>query len=208
LGISVLLVQTILTAGETNKLPIASSGNTIDLTVTNSSYTTASKLKVEPVNVPAWITFAKSVNYLKDIKPNQSLTVTFTFAVDKTAPVLKDTVLKFRVTTADSESWEKKIAISVSPPDKFELSQNYPNPFNPATHFDVMLPRETNLEMIVYNVFAQNIKTLVNESRSAGYQMIEWNGTTESGTPASSGVYFVRMKAGNYSSIKKIMLMK
>ena len=62
--------------------------------------------------------------------------------------------------------------------------------------------------MIVYNVFGQKVATLLNETREAGYHTVEWNGLTESGTTAATGVYFVRMNAGEYTNVKKILLMK
>ena len=88
------------------------------------------------------------------------------------------------------------------------MGQNYPNPFNPTTQFVVGLPEVSRLEVAVYNVLGQKVTTLVDELREAGYHTITWNGTGREGLAASSGVYFVKMKAGSFTGIRKIMMMK
>ncbi|TAK54692.1 MAG: T9SS type A sorting domain-containing protein [Bacteroidetes bacterium] len=93
-------------------------------------------------------------------------------------------------------------------PREFSMSQNYPNPFNPTTQFMVSLPQTARLEVAVFNVLGQKIATLVNETREAGSYPISWNSTTDAGVSASSGVYFVKMLAGDFTSVKKIVLMK
>ncbi len=93
-------------------------------------------------------------------------------------------------------------------PKEFALSQNFPNPFNPTTNFSVSLPMTEHLEVGVYNVLGQKVATLANDVREAGTYSITWNSTTDAGMSASSGVYFLKMTAGNFTSVRKIMLMK
>jgi flagellar hook assembly protein FlgD len=93
-------------------------------------------------------------------------------------------------------------------PKEFSLSQNYPNPFNPSTQFVVGVPQAARVEVGVYNVLGQRVATLVNEDRDAGFHTVVWNSTLENGMLASSGVYFVKMNAGEFSAVKKIVLMK
>ncbi|MBI3194684.1 MAG: T9SS type A sorting domain-containing protein [Ignavibacteriae bacterium] len=93
-------------------------------------------------------------------------------------------------------------------PKEFSLSQNYPNPFNPSTQFVVGLLQAAHLEVSVYNILGQKVATLVNENRDAGFHTVVWNSTLENGMVASSGVYFVKMNAGEFSAVKKIVLMK
>jgi len=87
---------------------------------------------------------------------------------------------------------------------------NYPNPFNPTTTISFSIPNESNVELSIYNIKGQKIKTLVSAHVSAGKHSIVWNGDDESGKPVSSGVYFYkfRTESGNYSSSKKMLLMK
>jgi hypothetical protein len=88
-------------------------------------------------------------------------------------------------------------------PESFELSQNYPNPFNPSTKIDFKLSKASDVKMTVYNVLGQQVATLLNEHMSAGSQSVVFDASK-----LSSGVYFYRLDAGNFSSIKKMMLLK
>jgi|GEM_PF-1519627 len=100
-------------------------------------------------------------------------------------------------------------------PKEFSLGQNYPNPFNPTTSFVVGLPQTSHLQILVYNILGQKVATLVDEERSAGFQTITWNGTSQGGTSVASGVYFVRMMAepsngmGHpFVGLRKVLMMK
>jgi flagellar hook assembly protein FlgD len=87
------------------------------------------------------------------------------------------------------------------------LSQNYPNPFRTMTGIRYQLPKSGNVTIAIYNVFGQRIKTLVNEPKDVGYYTVHWDGRSQDGKQVSNGVYFCRMIAGEYTSVKKILLM-
>jgi len=93
-------------------------------------------------------------------------------------------------------------------PREFSLSQNYPNPFNPSTRVEVGLPEQARLQVAVYNILGQKVATIVDEMRDAGFHTLVWNGTTDNGVAVSSGVYFVRMNAGTFTGIRKVLMMK
>ncbi len=84
--------------------------------------------------------------------------------------------------------------------------QNYPNPFKLKTGIHYQLPRSGVVTIAVYNVSGQRIKTLVNEHREAGFYTVHWDGRSEDNQWVSNGVYFCRMVAGEYVSVKKILL--
>jgi hypothetical protein len=88
-------------------------------------------------------------------------------------------------------------------PESFELSQNYPNPFNPSTKIDFKLSKASDVKLTVYNILGQQVATLLNEHMSAGSQSVAFDASK-----LSSGVYFYRLDAGNFSSIKKMMFLK
>ena len=88
-------------------------------------------------------------------------------------------------------------------PDSFWLSNNYPNPFNPATTIEYALPQAADVELAVYNVVGQVVRTLVAEHQSTGYYAVEWDAT---GLP--SGMYFSRLQAGEFHEVKKMLLLK
>jgi len=88
------------------------------------------------------------------------------------------------------------------------LSQNYPNPFNPETKINFNLHEDKNIEINIYNIKGQKVKQLVNDYLLAGHYSVVWNGKDDSGKSVTSGVYFYKMKSGNYSGTKKMILMK
>ena len=93
-------------------------------------------------------------------------------------------------------------------PKVYSLNQNYPNPFNPTTQIIYGLPKDSKVELKVYNIMGQEIATLVNGWQRAGYRSVVWDGTDNGGHPVASGVYFYKLQAGEFNSIKKMVLLK
>jgi hypothetical protein len=88
-------------------------------------------------------------------------------------------------------------------PDDFELSQAYPNPFNPTTTLSFAIPIDSEVSLSVYNLQGREVSTLIDANMDAGYHSIVWNADSY-----SSGVYFVKMVAGEYVNTQKLMLVK
>jgi hypothetical protein len=88
-------------------------------------------------------------------------------------------------------------------PIDIELKQNYPNPFNPGTNIQYTLNDVQFVNLKVYDSLGKEVSTLVNEDKPAGIYEIEFNGSK-----LSSGVYYYRMQAGNFSDTKKFIIMK
>lgn len=95
--------------------------------------------------------------------------------------------------------------ISTEIPSHFSLSQNYPNPFNPSTKIRFEIPAKTNsiTRITVYDVLGKVISTLINENLKPGIYETEF---IASGL--SSGIYFYKMSSGNFSSTKKLIVLK
>lgn len=88
-------------------------------------------------------------------------------------------------------------------PTIYSLGQNYPNPFNPATTISYQLPLSGNVRLTVYNILGKEIATLVSEVMEPGYYSVRFDASA-----VSSGLYFYRLQANNYSDVKKMMLIK
>jgi len=88
-------------------------------------------------------------------------------------------------------------------PSDYNLEQNYPNPFNPSTTIKFSIPENSIVELTVYNQLGEFIQMLVNEEKSAGSYEITFNAQD-----LSSGVYFYQIKANNFVSTKKLVLLK
>jgi hypothetical protein len=93
-------------------------------------------------------------------------------------------------------------------PKSYHLGQNYPNPFNPTTTIEFTLPIRSQVNLTVYNILGQKVATLVDGVRPAGTYSIEWNGTSSSGTPVATGVYFYRMRTDKFTESKKMLFLR
>ena len=93
-------------------------------------------------------------------------------------------------------------------PNNYVLSQNYPNPFNPTTTIGFNLPQRTDVSLEIYNVVGQIVTTLVNESLPAGNYSVDWSGNDISGNSVASGIYFYRLRAGEYNLSRKMVYLK
>jgi hypothetical protein len=96
-----------------------------------------------------------------------------------------------------------KVEIEETIPQRYTLEQNFPNPFNPSTTIRYEIPRDVKVTIDVYNLLGQKIRTLVDEEHSAGVYQIVFTGEM-----LASGVYFYRLQAGNYTEIKKMVLLR
>jgi hypothetical protein len=93
-------------------------------------------------------------------------------------------------------------------PTTFLLSQNYPNPFNPVTNFKFSLPQASHVKIEIFNILGQKVKTLLDEDMQAGSFVVDWDGKDQRGMEVSSGIYFYRIIAGDFSSVKRMVLLK
>jgi hypothetical protein len=121
-------------------------------------------------------------------------------------------------------SWRKEMLFTEYPPpdltqatgianqdkvvNSYKLEQNYPNPFNPSTSIKYRLAKPGNITIRVYNVAGQLVTTLINTWQNRGAHSIEWNGKNSRGENVGSGIYFVKMVAGDYSNVKKMTLLR
>lgn len=95
-----------------------------------------------------------------------------------------------------------------SVPSKFEVLQNYPNPFNFTTVIPYSLPQDCQVQISIFNVLGQKVRTLVNEYQTSGYKKVNWDGKDDKGDEVGSGIYFYRVNARNYSCTRKLLFLK
>ncbi|MBD3288077.1 T9SS type A sorting domain-containing protein [candidate division KSB1 bacterium] len=91
-------------------------------------------------------------------------------------------------------------------PSSFALHPNYPNPFNPSTHISYEIPKRSPVEIRIYNQLGHEVRTLVNETHDAGSYRVLWDARDNNGNRVTSGVYYYRMKAGNFVRTNKMVL--
>jgi subtilisin family serine protease len=93
-------------------------------------------------------------------------------------------------------------------PDSYVLYQNYPNPFNPTTTIDFELPVSGNVQLRVFNMLGQTVRELQSGWLMAGAHRVEWDGMSDGGQEAASGVYFYRLTAAKCSHSRKMVLLR
>jgi len=106
------------------------------------------------------------------------------------------------------ETRERRLGDRGFVPGSFVLGQSYPNPFNPSTKIGYGLPQDGQVEIAIYNLLGQKIRTLVSDFEKAGYRHVTWDGRTDESRLVPSGMYFYVMESGNFRDVKKVMLLK
>ncbi|NOZ61693.1 MAG: T9SS type A sorting domain-containing protein, partial [Calditrichaeota bacterium] len=81
---------------------------------------------------------------------------------------------------------------------KFSLRQNFPNPFNPTTEISFYLRKSSKVQIVIFNVLGEKIRTLFHGEKSTGWHRVSWDGKDESGNPAASGIYFYQLKTSEF----------
>jgi hypothetical protein len=120
-------------------------------------------------------------------------------------------VTELNVNDAMAQTVSQQLALqpgNVALPKDFELSQNYPNPFNPSTAIQFSLPRASDVEIRVFNIYGQLVKFLLKSRLEAGVHTVNWNGRDEHGRQISSGTFIVEMRAGDFHARRKIVMLK
>jgi hypothetical protein len=93
--------------------------------------------------------------------------------------------------------------ITTTVPDKFELSQNYPNPFNPSTKISFAIPQNNRVVIKIYNTLGKEVSEIVNDNFNAGSYEVTFDASN-----LTSGVYFYKITAGNFTDTKKMLYIK
>jgi hypothetical protein len=95
-----------------------------------------------------------------------------------------------------------------SVPDENQLFQNYPNPFNSTTIINYQVKDAAPVNLEVYDILGNKIRTIVNENKTAGYYAEYWDGKNDIGLQVPSGIYFYSLRVKNFNQTKKIVLIK
>ena len=183
--------------------------------------------KIVPMAAPDWVTIREFVvgEYMDGLVLPESTggTAPLTYSVSPALPAgltfdpatrtiagtpQAASVTVYTYTVTDANGASASLALQVLPA-AFALADNFPNPFNPATTIQYALPTATDMELTVYNVVGQPVRTLVAGHQSAGRYAVEWDATDASGHSVSAGLYFYRLQAGGeFAEVKKMLLLK
>ena len=93
-------------------------------------------------------------------------------------------------------------------PAEFALAQNFPNPFNASTTIAFQLGLPSQVELAIYSISGQHVRTLISSSLPVGYHRLQWDGRNEQGETVASGAYLYQLSAGDFVATRQLMLLK
>ncbi len=137
---------------------------------------------------------------------------------DESPAIGSSTVIHYRLKQEDNDGlvhYHGPITVNLAPtgikdnklPTVFKLEQNYPNPFNPLTFVNFQLPFGNLTTLKVYNILGFEVATLVDGYKEAGYHSVTFEASSVNGG-LSSGIYIYKIRSGNFTDVKKLILMK
>lgn len=147
-------------------------------------------------NLP-WLSRFEGHNFQTDQLP-------YAHAYDSTTSLY--TVAEYAILIAPKTSSVAEEETSI--PGYFELLPNFPNPFNNQTLIKYTLSKPVEVSLTIYNILGQQVRTLVKDDKQSGTMSVAWNGKDDRGKEVSSGIYFYRLKAGEYSQTRRMVLLK
>lgn len=121
--------------------------------------------------------------------------------IEDTQPLLETIGRTFRLATGIHSDQSL-------PVQSFKLLSNYPNPFNPETMIRFQLPANSEVRLAVYSLTGRLVRTLVKGQRASGMHSVVWDATDDVGEPVSSGIYFYRLRAGDFVDTKRMLLLR
>jgi len=123
------------------------------------------------------------------------------FSAMAAAHTFKDLLPEVKINLED-------LTVAKALPASFSLSQNHPNPFNPTTQIQFAVPQEIHVTVEIYNLLGEQVRTLLDAKQEAGNYDVRWDAKDKNGIEMPAGVYVVQMKAGSFSDMKKMLLVK
>ena len=191
---------------------IASPGQTITPLVQTKSFKSTSTLNHVQLSLYRKNAFSSALTSASsttgsDVSFSYTVAVADTYyvLVTNTAPSEAGPAARYKLTIGTPTGVLENV---ISLPKEFALDQNYPNPFNPTTTIRFALPKDAMVTLRIYDVLGREVRTLVNERVSAGYQQVVWDGRNEFGSQVASGMYIYHITAGDFVSTKKMMMLK
>lgn len=149
---------------------------------------------------------ASVFGYVNDLSGNPVKNASVTFVNES------DSAIIFGSATDDEGRYYIPVTVFVENsadgnPETFVLNQNYPNPFNPSTTISFHMNESGLINLTIYNVLGQKVRTLINDTFPIGLHRIQWNGSDDRGNSVGAGIYIYQMRSKNKIESKKMLLM-
>ena len=201
-GVAVLTVTGTVVPVELVSFTANTNGNNVNLSWSTATEINNSGFEIErAVSSPLSTLYWGKVGFV-----NGNGTTTETQSYSFTDDNLTSGKYLYRLKQIDFDGtyeYSNEVEVTVTVPEKYELSQNYPNPFNPSTKINYQIAQNNFISLKVYDVLGNEVTTLVNENKTAGYYEINFDASS-----LSSGVYLYKLQAGSFVETKKMILLK
>jgi hypothetical protein len=190
-------------AGTVYQVEPRSKGNTITLDVTNKLPSALSDLSVAVLRPPSWVRIQSATvdSSLLPLHATAHITVVFDILQDVQRGEAGEVTIA--LVARKTLVMQKTISLTVPVPTEYELTQNYPNPFNPTTTINYQVPADGFVTLKVFDLLGREVVTLVNEQQKADYYKVGLDASR-----LASGVYFYRLQGGEFTAVKRLMVLK
>lgn len=193
-----------------NDSVITSYHTAIDIPVLQNDYDIDSPIDTASISIidsAAYGNIIVASNGIVEYSPNVGFygMDSFTYTVSDTQGSVSNAAT---VTVIVEPSAAVDHTVHQSVPEKFQLSANFPNPFNPETKIEFEIPQFTTVSIGIYDASGKLVKTLIDEPMEPGYHSVIWHGNDDNDRTVNSGVYFYKMRAGNYSEVMRCVLLR
>uniref|UniRef100_A0A832DIH5 T9SS type A sorting domain-containing protein n=1 Tax=Ignavibacterium album TaxID=591197 RepID=A0A832DIH5_9BACT len=229
----IILLSMLTYAQNTYNVQPGVKNNQIVLELSNNSITETVQIKSLPNTSKGGayerIKLTNQKEKFVELLPEETKEIVYTFDVDYNIGTTKSDTIEFTITDGNAINITKQFILQYTIPAEYKLEQNYPNPFNPTTKIKYSIPSvilssskddkggvtlrraqsDNKVTLKVYDILGNEIVTLVDEQKEAGYYEVEFStGSFGDATQLASGVYFYRLQAGNFIQTKKMLLLR
>ena len=155
----------------------------------------------------------ETVETVETVETEETVETVETVEIVETADI-QNMFDRFDTEVEETEETEEAVETAVetsdqaSVPQAFALEQNAPNPFNNNTVIRFALPQPSQVELAIYNLLGQPVAVLVREHSAAGTFSVRWDGRDQAGRAVTSGVYLYQLRAGEYTEVRKLLLLR
>lgn len=189
---------------ELGSFQVSVTGNTVKLKWTTETETNNFGFEIERSIDSNW-------EKIVFVKGNGSTAKSNSYEFEDDLSVLDFDVsfLNYRLKQIDTDGsfeYSQILTIELNHPVSYQLEQNYPNPFNPTTTIKFSVPQGSFVEIKIYSILGQKIRTLISEKMTAGRHKIIWEGKNDNGASVTSGIYIYKIAADDFVDFHKMIL--
>lgn len=197
------LFLTILNGQELYRIPLGSKNNILELSLANNSPIDFKQINYKIIEISMCLRVSDWQNEIGEIKKGENKDIEIKFDIADKTDINEEGGIRLGIYNGETLIAEREFRIRISHPLKYELKQNYPNPFNPTTTICYTIPQKSMVSLKIFNILGEEVSVLIDEEKEAGEHKIIF-----SAEGIASGIYYYKIKSGDYSETKKLIIVK